>query len=459
MNPMAQPDLHPDADALNAFVEHALSGAERARIVAHVAGCERCRDIVFLAQSAAGPEFTSAPAPRPDQSPSQGGTWFSHAFAKWRVALIPAAALASVGAIVLWFQLRPAPARLETAKLAPQTATATPALEQETPPTAPASPDLYAGSVPQSVAPSKSNQAGQTPRRQPKPPIPPAVGLTEMNQSLVAPDSVAAPGQTRAASPIHLDGHSASLARYAPPEPVSPPSVTTFSAARTAVAPQREEAANKLANAEATTQAQVAPPPAVPPAPPSSTSVEVQGDLLSSPIGWPSPVAAQSQPGTELAPQPTEFALMGLSRRAKLPSGLNSVSSAALLSRLVAVDSAGSVFFSQDGGKRWETVPAQWGGKALVVKAPPLTLQKLETATEVNRPPVSAEAPLASSAAQVAIPAPTTPPSPTGANGAAANKPLPPAKAAPRAPELLFRLVTDRHEVWVSADGKAWRRQ
>src|SRR5215472_19213604 len=134
MNPMSQPDLHPDADLLNAFVEHALSGAERARIVAHMAGCERCRDIVFLARAAAEPEIAPLPSPRREQRPG----WFSRAFAKWRVALIPAAALASAGAILLWVQLRPALSRVETARLAsrppaPLSATAPQALDQTVP--------------------------------------------------------------------------------------------------------------------------------------------------------------------------------------------------------------------------------------------------------------------------------------------------------------------------------------
>ncbi len=43
MNPKAQPELHPGADRLNAFAEHALSEPERAGMLAHLAGCARCR--------------------------------------------------------------------------------------------------------------------------------------------------------------------------------------------------------------------------------------------------------------------------------------------------------------------------------------------------------------------------------------------------------------------------------
>jgi hypothetical protein len=68
---------------------------------------------------------------------------------------------------------------------------------------------------------------------------------------------------------------------------------------------------------------------------------------------------------------------------------------------------------------------------------------------------VSSQAPVA--AAPEDSPAP--PPS------AAANDSPPPAtpdakaKAVPPVLPLQFRLVTDRHEVWLSADGKVWREQ
>jgi hypothetical protein len=116
MKPMIQPDRHPDAESLNAFVEHALHDPERARIVAHMAECARCRDVVYVAQSAA--EAEAAPLAGFKAEPRPG--WITLALAKWRVALIPAAALAATGAVALWVQLRPAPPRVEMARVAPQ---------------------------------------------------------------------------------------------------------------------------------------------------------------------------------------------------------------------------------------------------------------------------------------------------------------------------------------------------
>ena len=80
MNSMAQPDFHPDADVLNAFVEHALPEAERLRVVAHMADCSHCREVVFLARAAAGGE--NLPSPALEREPRQG--WFAAAMARWR---------------------------------------------------------------------------------------------------------------------------------------------------------------------------------------------------------------------------------------------------------------------------------------------------------------------------------------------------------------------------------------
>lgn len=52
MNEISHFDLHPDAELLNAFAEHELAVAERDEVLAHLAGCARCREVVFLAHDA-----------------------------------------------------------------------------------------------------------------------------------------------------------------------------------------------------------------------------------------------------------------------------------------------------------------------------------------------------------------------------------------------------------------------
>jgi hypothetical protein len=145
-------------------------------------------------------------------------------------------------------------------------------------------------------------------------------------------------------------------------------------------------------------------------------------------------------------------AVMRLARRVKLPSGLNTVSSAALLNRLVAVDSAGGVFQSQDGGKRWEAVPAYWTGKAVQVQVPTHSLYTLMPVHETQAPELT----------PAPVPVPDAPEESPAAPHSAATNAAPSAAKANADPPVLplqFKLVTDRHEVWVSTDGKLWRRK
>ncbi len=59
MSEYPQPGLHPDPDTLNAFIEGVLPEHERLACLTHFAGCAACREVVYLAQ---GPE---APSPEP----------------------------------------------------------------------------------------------------------------------------------------------------------------------------------------------------------------------------------------------------------------------------------------------------------------------------------------------------------------------------------------------------------
>ncbi len=155
-------------------------------------------------------------------------------------------------------------------------------------------------------------------------------------------------------------------------------------------------------------------------------------------------------------PQPMNgIAVMGLARHTRLPSGRNPVSSAAILDRLVAVDSAGSLFLSHDFGKHWEAIPVPWEGKALLVQAPPHSNTQVMATADESHGLMNASA--------TTSPASPAPPADAAAVPAAETAPavLPPATApaAPPFPAMLFRLVTDRHQTWISADGKIWRRQ
>jgi hypothetical protein len=448
MNPMTQPDHHPEADLLNAFTEHALPDPERAQILAHMAGCPRCREVVYLAQAAAKPE----PAPAA-MNPAPQRRWFSATVARWRIALIPAAALAATGAVVLWVQMRPAPAPTQMAKMTePQPAPGSSDAAKVAPQLAarPAMPADAASPKPAAVVPPRPSAASNTPRIEPpaqpgqtrpgqKKAMLPAPGAIDRNSSgltaaSAAPALSAPAGQKRALGEIHLDARSASMARYAPgPELPIPPAALS----------------RTIPTGAGNAPASPAPPPpnivAISPSSPPSTG--------------PQALSAEATAGMELAPQQVNgFAVMRLAKHKKLPSGLSPVSAATLLNRLLAVDSAGSVFLSPDAGKHWETVTAQWSGKAIQVQAPPQDLYRIraagapvETASEEAPAP---DANAKSVSAQPALPAPSPPPPAADSTPVTAK-----AKAAPSIPAMLFRLVTDHHQTWVSVDGKLWHLQ
>lgn len=56
----ASPQFHPEPDMLAAFSERALSEAERERILAHLAGCDRCREVLALIAPEEGPPRVEA---------------------------------------------------------------------------------------------------------------------------------------------------------------------------------------------------------------------------------------------------------------------------------------------------------------------------------------------------------------------------------------------------------------
>jgi hypothetical protein len=89
-----------------------------------------------------------------------------------------------------------------------------------------------------------------------------------------------------------------------------------------------------------------------------------------------------------------------------LPSNLGIVSQAAVGKRMIAIDTAGSVFQSDDAGKHWATVNTQWTGRAVLVK-------------------------------------------PIPASGQVAGNVL-------SQPAVQFELLTDTFETWTSTDGKIW---
>ncbi len=63
MTATSQHGFHPDAESLSAFSEQALARRERVEVLAHLAVCGRCREVVALAREAADADEANAAAP------------------------------------------------------------------------------------------------------------------------------------------------------------------------------------------------------------------------------------------------------------------------------------------------------------------------------------------------------------------------------------------------------------
>jgi Carboxypeptidase regulatory-like domain/Putative zinc-finger len=84
--------LHPDADQISAFVEHALPAHERQQMLAHLAVCPECRSTLAMSL----PNETGSLAPA---EPIRRVSWF----AGWRLA-VPVAALAAITLYIVFIQ-------------------------------------------------------------------------------------------------------------------------------------------------------------------------------------------------------------------------------------------------------------------------------------------------------------------------------------------------------------------
>jgi hypothetical protein len=106
MSTLFQPGQHPNADQLNAFVDHALPPHEREQTLAHLATCPHCRGIVALSMP---PSEEALPQPKPVGTP-----WFSG----WKLAWAAAATTAALFAMIA-LTLHPRKAQEDVASVHP----------------------------------------------------------------------------------------------------------------------------------------------------------------------------------------------------------------------------------------------------------------------------------------------------------------------------------------------------
>ncbi|HME57984.1 MAG TPA: zf-HC2 domain-containing protein [Terracidiphilus sp.] len=342
MNTTTQLNLHPDAESLNAFAEQALAATEREQVLAHLAGCSRCRQVVFLAQQAAAEAEVPArvPATRPTAQPKK---WLWN----WRFAWVPAAALAAALALVVTFHPRHTEPAPEMAKVEPPSQAVVPARVPQEPAGAGAS--------------HKPAQALETN---------PAAGHAKFGARRGPSQELPAPSAAPPAEPATFGASSGASNAFLPSSVESAPqtAIATQYQPEPAVAAwpreQQRTAGTLSAGADAAQVSQ------------KSLRMEAYSAHASRQAATSGPRMAQQ---SQSAPSAnfdiaTQQQLAGSSashkeKLPKLPSGLEAVSRATAQHLMLEIDRAGTLFLSDETGEHWEPVARQWTGRAIEVRA------------------------------------------------------------------------------------------
>jgi hypothetical protein len=441
MSKILQPGQHPDADQLNAFVEHVLPLDEQQRTLAHLAACADCRAIVYLAQPASLDQVAHA-RPIATRKP-----WFSG----WKVVWPAAAALACL--VILSVNLRnTGTSKREAASVATahlqQTAPPLPTVPPpaQTPPPKPAAAPVLKSQA--AVASPAATSSAAT-----------ATTTGNINRSLDGPPETrtmtaianSAPGVTSdaASSRQSMRGMmSGTTFQSATPAPGAPSMAGPLTAApspragastnnairsqlrsaNTGAMPQSNLSA-MAAQGTASQPFQAAPPPqtvaAASPSvvPASSSQTMASADTVA--VQRKDNALSTVLSGAAIGSFESSKSLM-LQRQPVLPSHLPSLSTISNDRQKLAIDTGGTLFRSEDAGVTWHPVPAQWIGRAVRVS---LTESPTKQMAAKGATPLPASAPAAKRAETV------------------------PAQSA------VFELTTDKGDLWISDDGQIWRRK
>jgi hypothetical protein len=450
------PGAHLDAELLSAFAERALSAHERNHVLAHLAVCTRCRQVVALAahtgefepQTLAATSGSAIAARRRAPNP-----WWT----RWRLVWIPAAVVAAFTVTIVSIDLHRTEQRGVTVEIAQQAAPsagpsaapspANPA--NATPPAAQAAP----AAPPASSAPTEPRTPTSQPSAKSQPHFPSAAIRAASPELRTAPPALHATSSGAAAAPRAL------LSEQAPP-PQPPPAVTeTVTVASDQSAPETASA-QQFISLQPSLKAANSPLRAAPPPPAgSAASPQLQAerekkfsdfnrqvettessDHLSAARANPqsAPVAAavsgantsgvHTQAASNHGSLASFSSAFGLSSSAglagtpiHLPSGLALASIASSGHLLLAVDKAGALFLTQDSAITWRQVAPQWSGRAVLVRT-----RNLADRREITP----------SAAASESEPASDSP--------------------APSASSVVFEVVNEKNQVWQSDDGLVW---
>lgn len=444
MSSKPQLDLHPDAESLSAFAEHQLPEHERQPILAHLATCAHCRQILYLAQDAveeAQPAITGpvlVPAPKKP-------------LASWRYAwgaLAACAALATI-AIVLYPRHRITPPELAKV-IAPQQ---TPAVPAATPPVEQKRP------LPQAEPRQSASAAKSTATPAPSPAASLGSVTSAATSNIPAAQQPAPQKQADASNTLNITLKPAQSSQTVEVQAANQP-LTQSETATVNVAADSAQIQPETPPLTETMNAQVVQPTdqlklksrsaqplgAMHPAPNSTAASGGTGNGISHGLAGsihagaagrpvasaaaaaksPAAFAKMAQPPLTVTPEDETAAHNALGKI--LPSGLTAIATAAASHHLLAIDSAGVLFLSEDAGAVWESVSSQWTGRAILVLAPQPAPEQARGLAIMGRATTDQPSQAASA------PAPPVPPQPA-----------------------LFEIVNDQGVRWTSPDGRIWK--
>ncbi len=401
INPTAQSGIHPDAESLSLFAEQLLPAPDRDQILAHMATCGRCREVIFLAQRAASQDHPTTVADSAPAPTKQRTSWFNG----WRSAWIPAVAFAGfVGFAVVQHFRQPSPETQLSAKLAPADN-----LRKEGP----------ANALPVSPAPPAQSNEELKQLKKAKPSelrddAAPATKDAERQLDEKKSDErrELAKGSADALIAVSpgVSGGSAhgTLSARSKNSPFGGPAAANQLQQQNL--PQQNVVQNTVQESQKAYADEANKPDAVNAAPASASQTAiVEADKVEKSAA-PAPATSPQFSSIPLTGQNYEVSsakAAGLSKAKAitLPSRLAALSVASDAAHSIALDTAGAMFLSEDAGKHWQPIHTQWTGRALLVRTLPAVTQ---------------------------------------------------AVAMQNSQSIRFELVNDKQQTWISYDGKTW---
>lgn len=395
MNPTLKSGMHPDAEILTAFAEQLLPAVEHDRILAHMATCNRCREVLFLAQQATSEDQVAPVAGSAVASAKKRASGFNG----WRWMWIPATAFAGLIGVAVIMHFRHAASETQvTAELSPtdnlrkeesvRTTTANPP---------PASQSSEALKQVTRATPSEARDGAVLTDKDTAKELDEKKSIERRQVSVgaAAPPMVLQPGLP--GNSIH--GMMAARAKSAPVG--GPMAANQFQ--QQSVAEQQNALQSQSAQFDATNSPVIA--GSVPAAASQTVTVQPKAEVSAPAPAQPAPLDLIPMTGQSYSLSSVSSSAVSKAQRISLPTGLGTLSVARSGGRTIALDTAGALFLSEDAGKHWQPVHMQWTGHAVLVRTRPTGTQ-----TDTLQAPQTGR----------------------------------------------FELINDNLQTWVSSDGKIW---